>query len=469
VFDAAARGRAQNRRAGDKGEERPDGRTSMTATSQARTARGWYHGWTIVAATILAQVAANGLTYNAFSLFLRDWSAQLHAPISELQLAVAGMVLVAALASPAVGALVDKRPARPIFACGLLGMAVFYVAVSFAQAAWQLLALYALLAPIALCLSTAIPCNAVISRWFVRRRGLALGLSAFGIGMAGVVLPPLVAALAPALGWRLIWRYGGLLLAVVVTPLVVPAIRDRPGEREGFHYLQGDGGGAQQAHGHGRGGSAGSGLSWRDVASRRNFWLLVGIYLPMLALNGGCNQNLAPFAASHGWSQQSAGLLLSVLSVSHLVATFVLGLVSDRFGNRLPFVGLALVMAAGAVVFAFAASLPAAAVGAALIGFGGGVYILLAAGLAAEFGAEGFGRAYGLAMLFVPAISVAPFGIARLQETSGGYAPGFLTFGALVLVSGGLALLLRERRGGGGGDLRTIEAEVAEETIGRIA
>ena len=98
-------------------------------------------------------------------------------------------------------------------------------------------------------------------------------------------------------------------------------------------------------------------LSWRDVASRRNFWLLVGIYLPMLALNGGCAQNLAPYAASHGWTQESAGVLLSVLSFSHLIATFSLGLVSDRFGNRLPFAGLALIMAAGAAVFAFGGAL----------------------------------------------------------------------------------------------------------------
>jgi hypothetical protein len=50
--------------------------------------RGWYHGWNIVAVCIVSQVAANGLTYNAFSLFLRDWSRELHAPISRLQLAV---------------------------------------------------------------------------------------------------------------------------------------------------------------------------------------------------------------------------------------------------------------------------------------------------------------------------------------------------------------------------------------------
>jgi MFS family permease len=421
--------------------------------------RGWYHGWNIVAAAILSQVAANGLTYNAFPLFLPDWSKQLHVPVSQLQLTVAGMVLVAALVSPTVGALADKLPARRIFAAGLLGMAVFYAAISFAGAAWQILALYGLLAPVALCLSTAIPCNALISRWFVRRRGLALGLSAFGIGMAGVVLPPLVAGLLPSLGWRLIWRAGALLLAFVVTPVVVLIMRDRPSEREGLHYLQGSAGG----HVHGHGGGGGGPLGWREVASRRNFWLLVAIYLPMLGLYGGCAQNLAPFAQSHGWDPKTAGVLLSVISFSHLAGTLALGLISDRFGNRLPFAGLALVMASGAMVFAFGASLPLVALGCVLIGFGGGLYTLLAAALAAEFGADGFGRAYGLAMLFLPVMALAPFGVAKVQETFGSYTPAFLALGGLVAVAAGLSLLLRERHGG---RLTTAEEDaVGEEAV----
>jgi MFS family permease len=436
----------------------------MTTRPGAEAPRGWYYGWNIVAATILSQVAVNGLTYNAFSLFLPDWSKQLHAPVSQLQLAVAGMVLIAALASPAVGVLVDRRPARPIFALGLLGMGAFYVAMSFTTAAWQILALYGLLAPIALCLSTATPSNALISRWFVRRRGLALGLSAFGIGMAGVVLPPLVAALLPTAGWRLIWRVGGLLLAAAVTPAVVLVIRDRPSEREGLHYLQGSAGAS--VHGHGAGAAEAGRLGWREVASRRNFWLLVAIYLPMLGLYGGCAQNLAPYAQSHGWSQSSAGLLLSVLSFSHLVGTLALGLISDRFGNRLPFAGLALVMATGAAVLALGGSLPLAMVGCALIGFGGGLYTLLAAALAAEFGADGFGRAYGLAMLFLPVMSLAPFAVAKIQETSGSYTPAILALGGLVVVSGGLSLLLRERHGG---RLSPAEEEmVAEEAVSPI-
>jgi MFS family permease len=411
------------------------------------TSRFWYHGWNVVAVCILSQVAANGLTYNALSLFLPGWSKELHTPVSKLQLVtVAVMALVSAGLSPFVGTLADKYPARPLFALGLLGMAAFYAAISMVTEAWQIAALYGLLVPLALCLSTAIVANALISRWFVRRVGLALGLSAFGIGMAGVVLPPVIATLLPEVGWRMIWRGGALLLAVVVMPIVVWMARDRPTAAEGAHYLHGDGQPARHA-GHGAGhGSAANQLGWREVLTRRNFWLLVGIYLPIMALYGGCGQNLAPLAASHGLSQQAAGTLIAVLSFSHVISTLVLGLLSDRFGNRLPFAGLALVVVAGAVTVAFGSGLLVLGVGCALIGFGGGEFTLLAAAIATEFGAAGVGRAFGLCMAFIPLSALTPWAIARTQETTGSYAPALLGFSVLVLGAGFLSLLLRERR-----------------------
>jgi MFS family permease len=430
----------------------------MTQIAGAARQRGWYYGWNITAVCILSQVAANGLTYNAYSLFLRDWSSQLHTPVSQLQLPVAAMALVAALLAPLVGGLADKYPARRLLGWGLFGIAIFYIAISTVTAAWQVFALYGLLVPLALTLSTAVTTNALISRWFVRRLGLALGLSAFGIGMAGVLLPPLIAAMLPLVGWRGIWRDGGLVVALLVLPLVVAVARNRPTEADGDYYLSSDG---QPAKPHGHAPQA-NGLGWREVLARRNFWLLVGIYIPMLALYGGIAQNLGPYAANHGLSQQSAGILLSALSFAHVISTLVLGLLSDRFGNRLPFAGLAIVIVCGAAILAFGAGFPTLAAGCALVGLGGGLFTLLAAAVATEFGAEGFGRAFGLCMLFVPLTSIAPFATAKTQESTGSYVPALLGLSILVLISGGLSLLLRERGRGDSPADASMRAAVTE-------
>jgi MFS family permease len=120
----------------------------MTATQNAPRRPGWYHGWNIVAVCVLTQTVANGLPVNAFSLFLRDWSAQLHTPISTLQLGIAAFGLFCAFLSPKAGVFADKYPARWLMGGGLIGIVLFYLGVSFVTASWQLVALYALLLPI---------------------------------------------------------------------------------------------------------------------------------------------------------------------------------------------------------------------------------------------------------------------------------------------------------------------------------
>ncbi len=201
---------------------------------------GWYYGWTIVAVCVLCQFAVNALTYSTYTLYLQDWSRDFHVPVSALQLAMLGMMMVVAAACPIVGIFVDRFSTKYILVCGLVGMALFYVAVSLAARSWQLIALYSLLAPIPFSLANSIPVNALISRWFTRRLGLALGLSAFGLGLAGVLLPPLVAAILPVLGWRMIWCAGAVVLLIVILPLIILVIRQSPTAREGLHYVAAD-------------------------------------------------------------------------------------------------------------------------------------------------------------------------------------------------------------------------------------
>jgi len=245
-------------------------------------------------------------------------------------------------------------------------------------------------------------------------------------------------------GWRMIWWGGGVFVAVVVVPIVLVVVRNRPSEEEGRYYLTGEGAAAGH-HGHGAGG--GNQMSWREVIARKNFWLLVGIYLPLVALSGAAVQNIVPYATSHGLSRGTGAGLLSLLSFMHVVATLVLGLLSDRFGNRLPFIGLAVLMVIGSLLLALGSGIAVIVVGCFLIGLGSGVFTLLAAAIAVEFGAEGMGRAFGMCMMFVPVITLSPYLIARSQEATGSYTHAFIGGAIFLAISGFLATLYHERRG----------------------
>ena len=213
--------------------------------------------------------------------------------------------------------------------------------------------------------------------------------------MAGVLLPPLVPAVLPVLGWRMIWRPEAVVLLVVILSLIILMVRQSPTAREGLHYVAADARIVSEQ------GSQPQ-VRLRDILPRPNFWLLILAYMPMLGLNDAVAKNVSSYAESLGWGHKIAGDLLSVTSFSNLLATLLLGIFSDRFGNRVPLVLLTGVTVCRGAMFAMGGGLPEIAVACALVGFAGGMNTLMAATLAAEFGPRGFGRAFGMCLFFIP-------------------------------------------------------------------
>src|SRR5262249_18942038 len=188
------------------------------------------------------------------------------------------------------------------------------------------------------------------------------------------------------------------------------------------------------------------GLRWRDILTRRNFWLLVIVYVPMLALYGGCGQNVAPIAANQGLTQHTAGVLLSLYSLSQLAATLLVGLLSDRFGNRGPLAELGFATAIGGLCVVLAKGVVLLGVGIILAGCGGAFWPLIAAAITVEFGAAAVGRVFGLVTFFLPATVLAPFAVAKTQEVSGSYAPALLVMTVLTVLGGAMCLMLMRGR-----------------------
>jgi len=409
----------------------------MTTLGPRPAASGWYHGWNIVAVCILSQTAALALTLSCFSLFLKDWTREFSVPVSTLTIAVTMFSLGCSLCTPFAGAAADRFPARWVFGPALVGLVAFHVAIGFVGEPWQILLLYSTVLPLAIGFSATVPAQALVSRWFVKRVGLAMGITSFGLASAAVVFPPVIALLLPVLGWRIVfWIFGGAI-AFIFLPVILLVIRDRPTPEEGAYYVGTEGRAARK-----------STLTVREVFRRRNFWVTVGVFVPIQCVVMGVQVNLAPLVTSHGFSATTAGLLISAGAVAGLFSKLVSGLLADKWGNRIPLVVVSLISATGAVVLAFFGDqLPMLYLAMILIGLSGGVWTLLASATAAEFGPEGFGRAFGIIAAFTPLGSIAPPIVARLQETGGSYVAGLAGLAVLSLLGAGVALLMRETRG----------------------
>jgi MFS family permease len=150
---------------------------------------------------------------------------------------------------------------------------------------------------------------------------------------------------------------------------------------------------------------------------------------------------------------QTAGALISILSFAQLCSTLICGLLSDRFGNRLPLVGLAMATGIGGTMVALGHGAANLSVAAVLIGLSGGMWPLLVAALATEFGANNVGRAFGLLMMFLPVIILVPFIVAKIHEVFGSYTPSLIGLSVLTFLTGAACLFfMHEGRGGRGRD-----------------
>src|SRR5262245_55394419 len=119
-----------------------------------------------------------------------------------------------------VGRIVDRRGARPVETFGGCVMALGFVLLSRVH---SLPALYSCLAgPVALgstCIG-ALPNNTAVARWFVARRGRALGIATAGISAGGIVFAPLAQYLITHIGWRAAYVTLGVLVLILVVALV---------------------------------------------------------------------------------------------------------------------------------------------------------------------------------------------------------------------------------------------------------
>ena len=410
-----------------------------SGVAERRRRPGWYHGWNIVAIAVMGQVAALALTLNSFSLFLHDWTREFHAPVSAFALGVTLFSPGCALMSPFVGAAADRFPARWIYGAALVGLAAVHFAIGCATARWQIVALYAIALPVVITFASQTTGQALVARWFVRRRGMAMGLTAFGAVVGGIVAPPILVQLIPMIGWRWTWEiYGGVILLLFL-PLTLIGTRDRPRPGEGDDYV----GPSGAPH-------AKTTLTVRQILARRNFWAIICAFLPMQCAFMALSLNLAPLVNSHGFDAKLPGGLLALMGVTALCSKFVAGVLVDRLGNRIPFVMASLFVAAGMGVLAtLGGSLATLILGVMLVSMGGASWTLLASSSAAEFGMGGFGKAYGLINMLTPIAAATPTVFAKAEETSGSYTPALMVCAIAAVVGAGIACLIDERRGGG--------------------
>lgn len=272
-----------------------------------------------------------GVSAYATSIFFQAMFTDLGWSRGDLALSISVGSVLAASAGPFVGSIVDKHGAGWIMAVGALATGICLAFLSYVQVMWQAFIIFPLLSLFRVGFVT-IPGTAMVSHWFEKKRGRALGIMTAGQGMGGLVLSPLTTLLITNLGWRISWVVIGILTCITIVPASLLLAKQKP-EIMG---LKPDGVSAknrrQESFSKDEEKVSTQDNVWtlRTILKMPVFWLIALLYPLYLFGHVSIFQHGYSLFMDKGIPAITAGSMISILGLLSLSGKIVLGYLSDK-------------------------------------------------------------------------------------------------------------------------------------------
>jgi MFS family permease len=389
-----------------------------------------FRGWWVVTGVFVMLLVTAGIGFYGLAVYLRALVQEQGFSVGAVSGATAVFFLVSGVVGLPVASYMARRDPRPMIAVGALACGVSMALLGQVERVWQVYAVYALFGA-GFAASSLVPGTTLVTRWFSRRRSVALSVASTGLSAGGVVLTPAVAALIDRHGLSTVAPWLGLALVLGVVPVTALLLRSSP---EAMGLLP-DGDPAPPP------GSPAAFLGTLAVEALRTrfFAAVTGAHLlAMLAQVGGI-AHLFNLVAERA-DPELARAALSLLAISSLVGRLAGGAFVSRTSMRGFAVVLMLAQAGSLVGLAVTESRAALLVLTVAFGLTVGNLLMLHPLLLAErFGVRDYGRIYSRSQL-VATLGVAsgPAAIGGLYDLVDGYGVAFTLAGLASVVAAGV-------------------------------
>ena len=285
-----------------------------------------FYGWWVVVTSALALfLGPTPIVVFSFGVFLKPLIKEFHSGRGAVSLAFTLHNAIVAFGLPFAGRLVDQFGARRVilpstFAVGFILLSTYFCSGRI----WELYLFYVALG-VAGCGTAPVSYCDVISHWFDRYRGLALGFMMFGLGAGALIMPSAAQYLTARFGWRLAFGIFGAAILVITAPVVTIFLKERP-EPLGLlpdgtlHIVTASPRPDDDL-----------GMSWGEAWRAPTFWLLFCAFILVSASVQGCLAHIAAIFADRGTPARAAALATSLFGGGLLVGRTGLGYLLDRF------------------------------------------------------------------------------------------------------------------------------------------
>lgn len=404
-----------------------------TNISRSRVFYGWWITLTCALGLFLGPIP---IVIFSFGVFLKPLVREFHTGRGPVSFCHTLLTCIVALSLPMVGRLMDRIGAKKvILTCTVLTGMILLASNFLSARIWELYLFFAALGLASCGISPVSYCN-IVTHWFDRYRGLALGVMMFGLGAGALVIPSIAQYLIAHLGWRSAFGVTGGAMLLIALPVLTLFLKDRPEELglvpDGDHAVR-----SAWAT------SSDYGLSWSEAWRDRTYWILLCAFVLVSVSVQACLAHLAAILADRGAAAQTAALATSLFGGGVLIGRTASGYLLDRFFAprvaALIFAGAA----CGIGVLRMASSQGLAFLAAFLIGLGLGAEVDIMAYLTSRyFGLRSFGAIYGVIFAgFGMAAGLGAYVMGAAFDGSGSYTSMLAVFCVATLI--GALLMLR--------------------------
>ncbi|WP_430443768.1 MFS transporter [Sphingorhabdus contaminans] len=387
-------------------------------------------GWKVLLAGFLGTMCgASPLPFNVLGFLFKPLESEFGWNVQQVSIGITIFGITASLLAPIFGWLADRHGVRKVAIWSLAGFILAFSSLYLTPPTlagfyflWFLVGLVGIG-------STPVTWSRGLSLWFVRQRGLALGIMLVGTSAAAFIVPRLAVWSGDTFGWRAIFPVVALLPLLVALPATIAFFREPRGDERPAELNTATG---QLA-----------GMTFGEAMRTRQFWLLWFSIFIIASAYGGAHIHMPNIVADHGIDRSAAAGIMGIVGIGLLVGRVGVGFLLDRFwGPVVAFPVLCLPAIACYLLLGTSSDMTMISMAAFFLGFAAGAESDLIAFLAARyFGMAHFGRIYG--MLYMPfglmsAISPVIYGTVRVN--AGSYDPILIAAAAMFIAGGALLL-----------------------------
>ena len=398
----------------------------MNMTAQQPWIPDSYYRWIVVAYGVTLQAISVGTLIYCFTLFTLPWLEEFGSSRRDLMLTIALLQFGAGVMGPLAGRALDTFPLKWVILTGLACMVMGLLLAQRATALWHLWLVYATLMPITMTLTGTLAAQTLVSRWFTDNRGFALGISAIGTNVGGIILPILVSAWLLQVGWRDTLNNLMFLAVALVLPLTFLVLSRSPTPASNLES-----------------GGASNQRVWttREILTTSIFWIPFCGLAPLSMAFGTLQFNLGIIVRDIGLDTAVTGNLIALTSVCMVAGKLFFGIMGDRVDHRKLYWIANVATIIALLLVLYAQTLPVLVVATVATGIsGGGILPLMGLMYSSRFGVASFGRVMGFGMLTIMAGAVSPIGAGWVYDLYGSYSVALITL-ALIMLPAGIAMI----------------------------